>query len=63
MRVARVEAEGDRPAGLRQEDVLALDRPLAGERPLVHRQLPGQLVGAAFVGRGPSGDAKRPPRQ
>ena len=52
MRVARVEAEGNSPAGLVGHDVLAPDRPLAGERPLVDAQMPGKLVGAAFFGCG-----------
>ena len=52
MGVARVEAEGDAPAGLVEHDVLAPDRPLAVEGPVVEGQALGELVGAAFVERG-----------
>jgi hypothetical protein len=52
MRVARVEAVGDAPAGLVERDVLTSDRPRAGERPVVDGQARGELVGAAFVERG-----------
>ena len=52
MRVARVEPVGDAPAGLVEHDVLAPDRPLAGEGPVVEAQALGKLVGAAFVERG-----------
>ena len=52
MRVARVEAEGDAPAGLCERDVLARYRPLAGQRSVVHGQALGGLVGAALVERG-----------
>ena len=38
MRVAGVEPEGDAPAGLLEHDVLAPDRPLAAEGPLVAAQ-------------------------
>src|SRR5512133_2436449 len=38
MRVARVEAEGDAAAGLVENDILAPDRPLASEGPVVQRQ-------------------------
>ena len=52
MRVARVEAVGDAAAGLVEHDVLAPDRPLAGEGPVVEAQALGELVGAALVERG-----------
>ena len=55
MRVARVEPEGDAPAGLVEHDVLRPDRPLAGEGPVVEAQALGELVGAAFVERGAVG--------
>jgi len=51
MRVARLEPVGDAPAGLLEDDVLAPDRPLAGEGPVVETQALGELVGAAFVER------------
>ena len=38
MRVAGVEPEGDAAAGLIKDDVLAPDRPLTGERPVVDVQ-------------------------
>jgi hypothetical protein len=56
MRVAGVEAVGDAPAGVVERDLLAADRPLAGQRPLVEAQALGELVGA------PPGDAKDSPR-
>jgi hypothetical protein len=52
MRVARVEAVGDAPAGLVEYGALAPDRPLAGERPVVEAQGLRDLVGAALVERG-----------
>src|SRR5215218_6284035 len=52
MRVARVEPVGDAPAGLVEHDILAPDRPLAGEGPLVEPQALGELVGPAFVESG-----------
>ena len=52
MRVARVEAIGDAPAGLLEHDILTTNRPLAGERPVVQAQPLGELVGAAFLERG-----------
>ena len=58
MRVARVEAEGDAPAGLVEHDVLGPDRPLAGERPVVEAQALGELVGAAFVERGAAAETR-----
>ena len=60
MRVARVEPEGDAAAGLVKHDVLAPDRPVAGERPVVDAQPLGELVGVGFVERAtPSAEAKR----
>ena len=44
MHVARVEAEGDAPAGLLQDDALGLDRPRAGQGPLVEREAVGARV-------------------
>src|SRR4051794_26156656 len=38
VRVASVEAVGDAPAGLFEDGVLAPDRPLAGQRPVVELQ-------------------------
>ena len=38
MRVARVEPEGDAATSLVKDDVLAPDRPVAGEGPLVNVQ-------------------------
>jgi hypothetical protein len=55
VRVVRVEAIGDAPAGLIKLDVLSPDRPLAGQRPVVEGQALGQVVGAAFVERGAVG--------
>src|SRR4051812_4180006 len=52
MRVARVEPEGDAPAGLVEHRMLAPDRPLAGQRPVVEAQASGDDVGAAFGERG-----------
>lgn len=52
MRVARVETEGDAPAGLLGHDMLTPDRPLAGEGPGVEAQALGELVGVAFVEHG-----------
>jgi hypothetical protein len=52
MRVARVEAAGDAPAGLVEHDLLTPDRPLAGERPVVEAQPLGEHVGPAFFERG-----------
>ena len=53
MRVARVEAEGDTPAGLVERDILPPDRPLAGQSPVVEAQALGELVGACSAGRVP----------
>ena len=55
MRVARVEAVGDAPARALERDALALDGPLAGQRPVVEVQPLGELVGAGFVERGAGG--------
>ena len=63
MRVARVEPEGDAPAGLVERDVLGSDRPLAGERPVVEGQPLGKLVGAGSSSAAPPGDANCAPRQ
>ena len=52
MRVARLEAEGDAAAGPVEHDLLAPDRPLAGERPVGEAEMLGELVAAAFVERG-----------
>jgi hypothetical protein len=52
MRVARLEAVGDAPAGLVEDDVLAPDRPLAGEGPVVEAKALRELVDAGLVERG-----------
>jgi hypothetical protein len=39
MSVARVEPDGDAAASVVKDDVLAPDRPVAGERPVVDLQL------------------------
>ena len=52
MRVTRVEAIGDAPAGLLEHDMFTTDRPLAGERPMVDAQTLGEPVDAALVERG-----------
>ena len=41
MRVARLEPEGDAPAGLVEHDRLGPDGPLAGERPVVEAKALG----------------------
>src|SRR5213080_606140 len=48
MRVARVEAVGDAPVGLVKYDLLAPDRPLTGEGPVVDAQAIGKLVAAGY---------------
>jgi hypothetical protein len=55
MRVACVEPERDAPTGLVEHDLLALDRPLAGQGPLVGAQRFRELVGVAFVECGTAG--------
>jgi hypothetical protein len=49
--VAGVEAEGDSPIGPVQRARPPLDRPVAGERPLVELQRIRGEVGARLVGR------------
>src|SRR5690242_21964769 len=51
MRIARVEAEGDAPAGLSEHDALRPNCPLAGERPVVGTQVRGKVIGASLVER------------
>src|SRR3954462_5332339 len=51
MGVARGEPVRDAPAGLFEHDTLRLERPCAGEGPMVQRQPPGELVGAVTVER------------
>src|SRR3954453_10306484 len=58
MRVARVEAVGDAPFGLVEHDLLAPDRPLTGEGPVVDAQAFGKLV-ARRSSNAPSAEAKR----
>src|SRR6185369_3775301 len=49
VRVARVEAEGDAAVRLLEHDALALDRPVAGEGPLVEAEALGERVAAGLV--------------
>ena len=58
MRVARVEPKGDTPAGLVEHDILAPNRPVAGEGPVVEAQALGELEGAVFVERRAAEDDK-----
>ena len=51
MRVARVEAVGDAPTRLVEQNAFGPDRPVATEGPVVDAQTVGELVGTAFVER------------
>jgi hypothetical protein len=51
MRIARVEAVSNAAARLVEGDILTPDRPLAGERPAVEAQAPGELVDPVLVQR------------
>ena len=47
-----MEAVGDAPTVMVEDDILEPDRPLAGEGPVVYVEALGELVGMALVERG-----------
>src|SRR3954463_15175347 len=52
MGIARLEANGDAPGGPVEHKVLAPNRPVTDERPVVEAEALRELVGSTFVERG-----------